>query len=299
MGSPFDASPSKILSWFEGVKALTGAFPTTNNTSNLRNPAACRTHVPVSKKTLCSGVSPRPTGRVIARLKASLRHLAIPTICLLCHQSTPADSLCAACRESLPWNVRPCRRCAAGGLPRGIDLCADCQHRSPPFCRTLAPLLYRGPSARWIVQAKRQTGGVAARLLGRLLADAVAAHYEPEQLPDALVVVPVSWQRLLRRGHNQAVLIAEPVCRATGIPLQRRAVARIRHTAIQPGLSTRARLVNVRDAFKARRIWHGESVALIDDVMTTGATASALSEVLLDAGVAEVHVWCAARAAVS
>lgn len=127
----------------------------------------------------------------------------------------------------------------------------------------------------------------------------MAAHYQAEQLPDALVVVPVSWQRLFRRGHNQAVLIAEPVCRATGIPLQRRAVARIRHTAIQPGLSTRARRVNVRNAFKARRIWHGESVALIDDVMTTGATASALSEVLLAAGVAEVHVWCAARATVS
>ncbi len=125
------------------------------------------------------------------------------------------------------------------------------------------------------------------------------AHYRPEQLPDLLVVVPVSWQRLLQRGHNQAALIAEPVCRATGIPLRRRALARIRHTVIQPGLSTRARLANVRNAFKARPIRHGESVALIDDVLTTGATASALSEVLLEAGAAEVHVWCAARAAVS
>ncbi len=149
------------------------------------------------------------------------------------------------------------------------------------------------------MQAKHQSGVVAARLLGQLLADAVAVHYRLDEMPDALVVVPVSWQRLVKRGHNQAALIAEPVCRATGIPLQRRALARIRHTAIQPGLSTHARLVNVRNAFKARRLWRGESVALIDDVMTTGATASALSEVLLDAGAAEVHVWCATRAAVS
>lgn len=228
-----------------------------------------------------------------------MRRFAIPTMCILCQQSTPADSLCELCRETLPWNARACRRCGAGELPRGIDICANCQRRPPPFCRTLAPLLYRGHAARWVVQAKHQSGAVAARLLGRLLADAVSTHYQSEQLPDALVVVPVSWQRLVRRGHNQAILIAEPVRQATGKPLQRRALARIRHTAIQPGLSTRARLANVRNAFKARRLWQGERVALIDDVMTTGATASALSEVLLDAGAAEVHVWCAARAAVS
>ena len=98
---------------------------------------------------------------------------------------------------------------------------------------------------------------------------------------------------------QSAVLIAEPIQRATRIKLHRRGVQRIRHTPIQPGLGYRERALNINDAFRVRKPWHGETVALIDDVMTTGATASALTAALLQAGVAEVHVWCATRAAAS
>ena len=193
--------------------------------------------------------------------------LKLPTLCILCNQSTTTGGLCTSCHKALPWNDRPCWRCGLGDLAVGRVCCESCQLKPPLYARTVAPLQYRDQCARWVVKAKHQSGLVEARLLGQLLAT--------------------------------AVLIAEPIQRATRIKLHRRGVQRIRHTPIQPGLGYRERALNINDAFRVRKPWHGETVALIDDVMTTGATASALTAALLQAGVAEVHVWCATRAAAS
>ena len=225
--------------------------------------------------------------------------LKLPTLCILCNQSTTTGGLCTSCHKALPWNDRPCWRCGLGDLAVGRVCCESCQLKPPLYARTVAPLQYRDQCARWVVKAKHQSGLVEARLLGQLLATAVAHQYLGATLPTALIPVPLSWRRLLWRGHNQAVLIAEPIQRATRIKLHHRGVQRIRHTPIQPGLGYRERALNINDAFRVRKPWHGETVALIDDVMTTGATASALTAALLQPGVAEVHVWCATRAAAS
>lgn len=247
-------------------------------------------------KRLCMVTQYRPTSACSSHQVTRQALLSLPTLCILCYQSTTSDSLCASCRAALPWNDRACRQCGLSDLPTGRVYCEGCQVQPPLYTRTVAPLHYRGPCARWVVKAKHQSGLVEARLLGRLLADAIAAHYRDTPLPTALIPVPLSWRRLLLRGHNQATLIAEPIQRATRIKLRRRSVQRIRHTSIQPGLSPHERQANLSNAFRVRQPWHGETVAIIDDVMTTGATASALTAALLRAGVAEVHVWCATRA---
>jgi ComF family protein len=233
---------------------------------------------------------------MLARLLRSL----FPGACLLCDGSLPPGQdldLCAHCRAALPWNSAACGRC---GLPLAATAptpCESCCSRPPPQTLTIAPLLYREPVARWVRQLKDHMGMVEGRTLGLLLAEAAARVYDAATPPDLLVPVPLTAGRLARRGHNQAIVLAAPVARRLGIPLLRSGVRRLRRTPPQRGLPLAARLENVAGAFGTRRDFTGRRVAIVDDVMTTGATTRALALVLLDAGAAEVHVLCAARAA--
>jgi ComF family protein len=148
----------------------------------------------------------------------------------------------------------------------------------------------------WIRQLKFHHGLVEARLLGTLLADAVQTEYLGQALPDVLVPVPLSLRRLAGRGHNQALSLARIVGRQVRRRVCRRGVRRIRHGPAQRGLSRRARQDNLIGAFTSRP-WQGQRIAVIDDVMTTGATLEALATTLLEAGASEVHAWCATRTA--
>jgi ComF family protein len=207
------------------------------------------------------------------------------SLCVLCRQSTSGAyarrQLCRWCLADLPWLDGPDLPCAPDS----------------PIERQIAPLAYEGSARRWVLEAKREGGLVAARVLGTLLADAVEEAYPAGSVrPTHLVPVPLSLRRLLKRGHNQAILIGAPVARRLGIPLHRLAARRRRHTPPQPGLGRSARAANVVGAFESRRRWHGALVAIVDDVVTTGATADALARALLDAGAGAVHLWCATRA---
>jgi len=190
----------------------------------------------------------------------------------------------------LPWNDAPCARCAEPGQ---APVCARCRIDPPPFSRTVAPLLLRHWPAQWVARAKSGLDLVTARLLGTLLADAVADAYRNEPPPAAIVPVPLHWRRLLWRGHNQAHRLALPVARRLGLPIDDRGLRR-RPTPSLRRLDRRRRAERVADAFSLERPMGG-SVAIVDDVLTTGATAGALARTLLDAGADEVHVWAATR----
>lgn len=238
-------------------------------------------------------------------LSMLLRQL-LPGSCLLCDGavgSRPDLDLCPECLAALPWNEPACERCA-NPLPGAADepLCVVCRDAPPPFVRTLAPLTYDSFPRRWIARLKDQLGMVEGRILGTLLADAVAAHYAGaaaagQPMPEIIVPVPLTLRRLARRGHNQALTLARPVARRLGLGIARHAVVRARPGHRQRGLSRQQRLENPAGIFTPRRTWGdaGPCVAIVDDVMTTGATAAELSRVLLAAGAGEVHVWCAAR----
>jgi ComF family protein len=127
-------------------------------------------------------------------------------------------------------------------------------------------------------------------LLGRLLAEACR-----ERGPDAIVPVPLHRRRMAERGFNQARELALPIARSSGIPLLDSACERCIATPPQAGLSARERRGRLRNAFSASGAVRGLEVAIVDDVLTTGSTASALTRELLRAGASKVEVWAVAR----
>lgn len=227
--------------------------------------------------------------------------------CLLCDQpceSGDLPGLCRLCEGSLPVNRSACRRCATPLQPltdaacNAPSVCGSCLREPPPYTHTVAPLLYQGAPRIWVRQLKSRFGFAEGRLLGQILARAVLDHRDGDRdslpQPDVVLPVPLAPLRLARRGHNQAISLALPVARQLRAPLRRIAVRRIRSTPPQRKLDRAGRLANLQHAFASRQ-WRGETVAIVDDVMTTGATVTALTETLLDAGAGRVMVFCAAR----
>lgn len=215
--------------------------------------------------------------------------------CLLCGEAGESRrDLCAACRADLAANTPACACCGLP-LPVAAAACGRCLKRRPAFETTWAPLRYQSPLAGLMTRFK--FGGDLAA--GRVLAEVALDHWRaaPPPRPDALLPVPLHRQRLCERGYNQALELARPLARATGIPLLPDTLQRPRETPAQSGLSALQRRRNLRGAFAVRA---GAAlpphVALVDDVMTTGATAQECALALRRAGVVRVDVWAIARA---
>jgi ComF family protein len=172
--------------------------------------------------------------------------------------------------------------------------CPGCVSAPPPFTATLAPLLLQAEVRRWISQLKYQANYVVAQVLAAILADQATGARPHLDWPDLLLPVPSTRLRLLRRGHNPAARIAAGLGRRLHLPVNFRAVRRGRQTS-QVGLTRADREDNLTDAFVVPDAYRAARIAIVDDVMTTGATARALASALLDAGAGAVQVWVAAR----
>jgi len=215
--------------------------------------------------------------------------------CLLCRGS--ADStrgeglLCAACERDLPRLDKDglCPRCA---LPSaGGALCGTCLTAPPRFDATIAALAYRFP-ADVLIRALKFHGTLAiAALLGRLLAQCIAGATQV----DAVLPVPLSAGRLRERGYNQSMEIARGVARTAALKLEPWLCERNRNTPAQVDLPHAQRARNVLGAFRCTRPLEGITVAVVDDVMTTGATLDEIAGALKEAGAARVVNWVAAR----
>ncbi len=216
----------------------------------------------------------------------------LPPECLLCAARIPRAPLCAACEADLPWLGRCCPRC---GLPlRGTDggPCGAC---SPPLLAlnaVAAALPWEYPVDRLISAAKFGRQLPVARALGQMLALRMPLLLQP---PDLVVPVPLHWRRQAERGFNQAAEIARGLCRWRRWPLATEVCRRLRPTDAQSGLSAADRQANLRHAFTARPLPAGSRVLVIDDVLTTGATAAAVAGALRAAGARQVCLWTVAR----
>ncbi len=217
-----------------------------------------------------------------------------PGRCVLCADDTDTGTdLCSHCEQALPWNLHPCPHCALPLVDLAQNLCPACQSRPPPQRFTLAPLVYTDPVRTLIRRMKFHQGLIEARILAELLGNAVQAHPCLER-PDLLVPVPLHWRRLLGRGYNQAAVLCQHLSRQLGLPWRHDLAQRLRHNPPQTGQSRRARLVNLRRTFRWRPL-NGQQIALVDDVITTGATSSLLAALALRAGAGSVQVWAIAR----
>lgn len=224
---------------------------------------------------------------------ARIGRLLFPPRCLLCAEPGDGDrDLCRDCFAALPWNLPSCARC---GLPlaAAADACGDCLRQPPPFTLTTAVWRYGFPVDRLLPRFKFHADLAAGRQLAELMLPVL--RFAPR--PQALLPVPLHRQRLRERGYDQALELAKPLARALALPLLADGLRRGRRTDAQSGLGAAARRRNVRGAFVALRrgAWPAH-VALLDDVMTTGATLRECAQVLLGAGVQRVDVWVAARA---
>lgn len=202
--------------------------------------------------------------------------------------------VCARCVERFNQPVARCRHCAA---PCPAPVCGECLHSAPPQAHAVAALDYAYPWNRLLAALKFRDGLALAPVLADLLAQAVRAA-EGEGLPvDVVTAVPLGRARLRERGYNQAWELARRVARALDRPADAQALQRLADTPAQTSLERAQRLASVRGCFgvtHAARV-RGRRVALVDDVMTTGATLREAARVLLAAGAARVDVWVVAR----
>lgn len=212
--------------------------------------------------------------------------------CLVCGDSGANGlDLCGACTAALPWNHLACPRCALP-TPHG-DLCGACLRTPPPVTATRATFVYGFPLERLVPRFKFHQDLAAGRLLAELMAQDLASA----ERPAALIPVPLHPMRLRTRGYDQALELARPLARALQIPLLDDALQRRRETAPQSELDAIARRRNLRGAFALRTgAVVPAHVALVDDVMTTGATLHAAARALLRTGVKRVDAWVCARA---
>jgi len=184
--------------------------------------------------------------------------------------------------------------CALCGATSGALVCGDCASAlpaPPQFDDATAAFSYAFPVDRLVLRFK-YAGDLA---IGHWLAGALAERVRREARPDLLVAPPSTRERLRRRGFNPALEIAKSVGRSLGVRCAIDGLDRIRETIPQPGLARRERERNLEGAFDCRLALDGLHVALVDDVMTTGATANAASNVLKQRGAARVSLWVVAR----
>lgn len=218
--------------------------------------------------------------------------------CLLCSESTEdIRPICLACEADLPWLGDHCDTCALP-LPTSGLTCGQCMQQPPAFQQVIAPWTYSFPVDSLITRFKHSAKWPLGRLLAELLAQSLQHRFdEAVARPDALVPVPLAVKRLRQRGFNQAAMLARWLSESLGIPCDERLLQRTQDTSAQQALKADARRKNLRHAFALmpEASIRGRHLALVDDVLTTGATAQALARLLMEAGAARVDVYCLAR----
>ena len=229
-----------------------------------------------------------------------------PVRCALCGMDCPGEpGLCQACTAGLAPNNAACPRCAlpleaAETMENPAHPCGQCQSQQPLFRRAVVPLLYQAPTSLLLHRFKFGGATSLVKPLAALMAPAILKTIGEESAPDLLVPMPLHWWRRWRRGFNQAEMLAQELARLArhaGLPLTLdcRNCSRPQWTKPQVGLSRREREANLSTAFRCKPLADNPWVVIIDDIVTTGASANALARALLDAGASRVDLWACAR----
>lgn len=226
---------------------------------------------------------------------AAPRPAGWPGQCEICRQWS-RGGLCQACVARFAVPVPRCARCGLRlGLP--APACGACLHEPPPFEHTVCAVDYGFPWDHLVNEFKYQARPELAGSLAEFMAAAV--QQAAQAPPDVVLPMPLAPQRLAQRGYNQAWELARRVAAAVHRPAWPDGLQRPLDTAPQAGLGRAARQQNLRTAFmvepRRRPALAGQRVALVDDVMTTGATVREAAAALLRAGVGAVDVWVLAR----
>lgn len=225
-----------------------------------------------------------------------------PNRCAVCRGATSGrlGRVCTACEARHgAWRAR-CAVCAQA-LPAAIDdalaRCGRCLREPPPWSRAISALDYGHPWDTLLSALKFRAGLDLLPWCVQRLRAAIAMADAPTV--DRLLPVPLARARLAERGYNQAWELARRLARELGLPAHAQLLQRVIDTPHQLSLPRERRAANVRGAFlvppAAHAVLAGQRIALVDDVMTTGATLAEAARTLHAAGAAEVQVWVLAR----
>lgn len=209
--------------------------------------------------------------------------------CLLCQAASGARLLCEACARELPAIGPACPRCAAAGSA-GAE-CGACIAAAPHFDATRAAFVYTHPVDA-LIQSLKYGGQLA---LAGLFAHELQQRIGDDADVDLILPLPLHPARLAGRGFNQAAEIAKLLSRRYSIRMDTRMARRVRDTMPQTALPWRERATNMRRAFACSADLRGLRIAVVDDVMTTGATLNEFARTLKASGAARVENWVVAR----
>ncbi|MBU2954560.1 ComF family protein [Marinobacter sp. F3R08] len=218
-------------------------------------------------------------------------------LCVACLSPNAFNGLCQPCRDDLPVNRWSCRCCA---LPLAFAsselICGECLKHPPAFSSSFIPWRYQYPLdgmiSRYKYNGQRKFGRPLIADFTNLLENAL--HDGTVAVPEVLVPAPMDPLRRWQRGFNQAQDIAETIGGDLNIPVATGLARRVRRVRSQRTLNREARLLNLRGVFEVTSAVP-ERVAIVDDVVTTGATARVLASALREAGAREIQVWALAR----
>lgn len=218
-----------------------------------------------------------------------------PPSCVVCDEVIDGPGgFCEACApEVVELPAEHCSRCAEPGAFHG-GRCERCSTTEVPFEQAFAPFEHEGAVARAIHRLKYEDQSHLGRSLGLLLAH--TAREALQQMPGTLVPLPLHDARFRERKFDQAALLTHALAQATSRPVALEWLQRTRDTPRQVGLEEDAREANVRGAFSAPSAVRGEDVVIIDDVLTSGATAREAARTLRAAGAGRIFVLTLARA---
>jgi ComF family protein len=249
------------------------------------------------------GMAPSRLAQMRGGLHAALRgvlDLALPPLCPSCREPLgDGTGLCAACWSKLSLIEPP--YCARLGIPFAYDpgpglLSMEAIANPPAYDRARAAVRYDDTARTLVLSFKYNDRLDLAPMMGRWMA---RAGRELLKDADALLPVPLHWRRLWARRFNQSAALAGAISDICGVPVVHDALKRLRATAQQVGLSKNGRADNVQGAFRVppeeKAKVAGRRLVLVDDVLTSGATADTCARALLRAGAAHVDVLVFAR----
>ena len=223
-------------------------------------------------------------------MRSIFERLTLAQPCVLCGCMSRAGLWCETCEQALPYLQAPqCIHCALP-IPSG-DWCGHCLSHPPKFSRSTALYSYTFPINKLIQQLKY--GDQLA--LADTFASKLAQRLDRARLPDLIIAMPLHPNKLKQRGYNQSLLLARKLAQELDVKLITHACRRVRDTPSQSSLPFKERGKNMRNAFVCEVDLSGMKVALVDDVLTSGASMDALAAAALKRGASEVQVWVVAR----
>lgn len=221
-------------------------------------------------------------------------NLLLKQTCFLCTNHNGGTlGLCDACLNALPWHNAP--QCPQCGLISDGSVCGSCLSSSPSFDASHALFTYDYPVDSLLQHYKYRGTLHLANTFASLLLQKQLSESRSKPTIDLIMPMPMHATRLKQRGFNQALEISRLLGRHMNIRLDHQSCQRIKCSPPQASLPLKERIKNIRGAFHCQQNLQGLNIAMIDDVMTTGASMNELAKTLKQAGAAHVECWVIAR----